>query len=131
MEKDQVGSDAAVDSQEEGSSSPNEQQPLQRQKKTRKSGKKTMQKEKKSSSQLPGLDNLPTDSVTNTAQGAVSGVTNTLGSVANNTMDNAQGGQESGGGSKSDTLRLRLDLNLEIEIQLKARIHGDLELALL
>lgn len=28
-------------------------------------------------------------------------------------------------------LKLRLDLNLEIEIELKARIHGDLTLALL
>ncbi|OTA52733.1 hypothetical protein K449DRAFT_390715 [Hypoxylon sp. EC38] len=28
-------------------------------------------------------------------------------------------------------LRLRLDLNLEVEVQLKARIHGDLTLALL
>ncbi|KAF3767044.1 hypothetical protein M406DRAFT_350380 [Cryphonectria parasitica EP155] len=32
---------------------------------------------------------------------------------------------------KKNPLKLRLDLNLEIEIELKARIHGDLELALL
>jgi hypothetical protein len=38
-----------------------------------------------------------------------------------------------GGGSKSgsESLKLRLDLNLEVEITLKARIHGDLTLALL
>ncbi|KAI1456698.1 hypothetical protein F4805DRAFT_458487 [Annulohypoxylon moriforme] len=38
--------------------------------------------------------------------------------------------QDQGGGGKSDTLRLRLDLNLEVEVTLKARIHGDLTLAL-
>ncbi|PHH71594.1 hypothetical protein CDD82_6429 [Ophiocordyceps australis] len=51
-------------------------------------------------------------------------VSNTLGSVANATVANS-------GSGKSDTLRLRLDLNLDIEITLKAKIHGDLELALL
>ncbi|KAK6863728.1 hypothetical protein PG995_000256 [Apiospora arundinis] len=43
-------------------------------------------------------------------------------------MQQQQGG---GGGGKSDTLKLRLDLNLEVEVTLKARIHGDLTLALL
>ncbi|KAF8423315.1 hypothetical protein EV426DRAFT_139853 [Tirmania nivea] len=33
--------------------------------------------------------------------------------------------------TKKDPMRLRLDLNLDIEVTLKARIHGDLELALL
>lgn len=33
--------------------------------------------------------------------------------------------------SGKDPLKLRLDLNLEVEIELKARIHGDLTLALL
>lgn len=32
---------------------------------------------------------------------------------------------------KKDPMKLRLDLNLDIEVTLKARIHGDLELALL
>ncbi|PHH60118.1 hypothetical protein CDD81_2120 [Ophiocordyceps australis] len=59
---------------------------------------------------------------------AVDSVSNTLGSVANTTVAKAGGG---GGSGKSDTLRLRLDLNLDIEITLKAKIHGDLELALL
>jgi len=31
---------------------------------------------------------------------------------------------------KNDPMKLRLDLNLEIEVELKARIHGDLTLAL-
>lgn len=33
--------------------------------------------------------------------------------------------------SRSDPISLRLDINLEIEVTLKARIHGDLTLALL
>ncbi|KAJ6259379.1 hypothetical protein Dda_6280 [Drechslerella dactyloides] len=57
-----------------------------------------------------------TDTVSG-ATGAVSGV--------------ASGLTGGGGGQKKDTLRLRLDLNLDIEVTLKARIHGDLELALL
>jgi hypothetical protein len=48
--------------------------------------------------------------------------------VAGNAVQQQQGGGDKG---KSDTLRLRLDLNLDIEITLKAKIHGDLELALL
>ncbi|EGR51045.1 uncharacterized protein TRIREDRAFT_72581 [Trichoderma reesei QM6a] len=77
------------------------------------------------------LDQLPVGGelgqVGQTANGVLGGVTNTLGSVTNNAVDN----QAKGDGGKSDTLRLRLDLNLDIEIQLKAKIHGDLELALL
>ncbi|KAH8912891.1 hypothetical protein BR93DRAFT_122619 [Coniochaeta sp. PMI_546] len=73
------------------------------------------------------LDNLALDSVQNTAGGLVDGVTGALGGVAGNAVQN-QGGGDKG---KSDTLRLRLDLNLDIEITLKAKIHGDLELALL
>jgi hypothetical protein len=72
------------------------------------------------------LDNLALDNVQDTAGGLVGGATGALGNVAGNAV------QEKGGGSgKSDTLRLRLDLNLDIEITLKAKIHGDLELALL
>jgi hypothetical protein len=72
------------------------------------------------------LNNLPLDGVGQTVGNTVGGVTDTLGNVAGNALN--QGG---GGSGKSDTLRLRLDLNLDIEITLKARIHGDLELALL
>lgn len=57
------------------------------------------------------------------------GMPGTMGNVANQAMQQQQ--QGGGGGGKSDTLRLRLDLNLDIEITLKAKIHGDLELALL
>jgi hypothetical protein len=57
------------------------------------------------------------------------GIPGTMGNVANQAMQQQQ--QGGGGGGKSDTLRLRLDLNLDIEITLKAKIHGDLELALL
>lgn len=85
--------------------------------------KKTQQPQAKKRASKTGpssaLDQLPVD-------GAVDGVSNALGSVAGQALD----GQQQGGG-KSDTLRLRLDLNLDIEITLKARIHGDLELALL
>ncbi|OAA64365.1 hypothetical protein SPI_03012 [Niveomyces insectorum RCEF 264] len=71
------------------------------------------------------LDGLPLDNVGNTAQGIAGGVTNTLGNVAGGAV------QDQGGKKSSDTLRLRLDLNLDVEITLKAKIHGDLELALL
>ncbi|CAM1510611.1 Fc.00g009460.m01.CDS01 [Cosmosporella sp. VM-42] len=117
MEKDRVSS-AEVDT--DASSEEAARKPVQRRKK--KGGKR----QKKSSSgpldQLPLGDTIGGDQVGNT----VGGVTNTLGNVAGGALDK---GGDSGG--KSDTLRLRLDLNLDIEIQLKARIHGDLELALL
>ncbi|KAK4040236.1 hypothetical protein C8A01DRAFT_15864 [Parachaetomium inaequale] len=71
------------------------------------------------------LDNLALDNVQNTAGGLVNSATGALGGVAGNAV------QDQKGGGKSDTLRLRLDLNLDIEITLKAKIHGDLELALL
>jgi hypothetical protein len=73
------------------------------------------------------LDNLALDNVQNTAGGLVNSATGALGGVAGNAVQNQGGGD----GGKSDTLRLRLDLNLDIEITLKAKIHGDLELALL
>ncbi|KAF8897259.1 hypothetical protein BD779DRAFT_362148 [Infundibulicybe gibba] len=56
--------------------------------------------------------------VTGAAQGAVSSVGNAVGQVA-------------GGGGGDKPLKLRLDLNLDVDIQLKARVHGDLTLALL
>merc|ERR1712000_174621 len=91
-------------------------------------------REKKSKSSSQALDQIPgVGDVGGTAEGAMSTVSNTLGSVGGGVLGGGQKeqGGESGGGGKSDTLRLRLDLNLDIEIQLKARIHGDLELALL
>ncbi|KAH0559553.1 hypothetical protein GP486_003929 [Trichoglossum hirsutum] len=66
------------------------------------------------------------DSVTDTAKGLTQSAGETLRGVTGSALTN-----EKKGGDKSDTLRLRLDLNLDIEITLKARIHGDLELALL
>ncbi|KAK4244901.1 hypothetical protein C7999DRAFT_34775 [Corynascus novoguineensis] len=72
------------------------------------------------------LDNLALDNVQNTAGGLVNSATGALGGVTGNAVQ--QQGQKDGG--KSDTLRLRLDLNLDVEITLKAKIHGDLELAL-
>ncbi|KAK4225391.1 hypothetical protein QBC38DRAFT_511111 [Podospora fimiseda] len=72
------------------------------------------------------LDSLALDNVGQTAGGLVNSATGVLGGVAGQAVD-----QKGGGGGKSDTLRLRLDLNLDIEITLKAKIHGDLELALL
>ncbi|KAK2067647.1 hypothetical protein P8C59_001366 [Phyllachora maydis] len=77
---------------------------------------------------LGGLGGL--DGVQNTAGGLVNGATGALGGLGG--LGGLAGGQQGGGGGgKSDTLRLRLDLNLDIEITLKAKIHGDLELALL
>merc|ERR1712000_212182 len=96
------------------------------------------QEKSKKSKKSSALDQLPTGGVTDgvgeTADNALSSVSNTLGSVGGQALNKQQGGdeeEESGGGGKSDALRLRLDLNLDVEIQLKARIHGDLELALL
>ncbi|KAI1436507.1 hypothetical protein GGR50DRAFT_701801 [Xylaria sp. CBS 124048] len=62
----------------------------------------------------------------------------TAGNLVNSTQDtlaNVAGAalapMGNGGGAKNDTLKLRLDLNLDVEVTLKARIHGDLTLALL
>lgn len=119
LEKTQTPpAEADSDSGEESSPPP----PPRREKKLRKSAKRPGK-----GSSLP-LDQLPVSGVEDTAGKALGGVTNALGSVANNAVDQKEQG---GGGGKSDTLRLRLDLNLDIEIQLKAKIHGDLELALL
>lgn len=117
MEKDRVSNE--VDSDDNSLSSEEPPKPAPRRTK-----KKSKSKRSKREQSGP-LDSLPVggDSV----GGALGGVTNTLGGVTNNAVDQQKGD----GGGKSDTLRLRLDLNLDIEIQLKARIHGDLELALL
>ena len=57
------------------------------------------------------------------------------GNPAGNAGEGAVAGQKSGGGEsemmKQDGLKLRLELNLDIEIELKAKIYGDLTLALL
>jgi len=77
-----------------------------------------------------GLTNAP-----NQALGQVGDTVNGVGDTAKGLIGGATGAL--GGGAKKeesgdkDTLRLRLDLNLEIEVTLKARIHGDLTLALL
>lgn len=129
MEKPEQRSAAEESADEEVSpqNSAEEAQPPARRKKSKNPADK--KKKKKSQGQSQALDQLPIgglDGVGDTAQNAVSGVTGALGSVAGGALQ--QGG---GDGGKSDTLRLRLDLNLDIEVQLKARIHGDLELALL
>ncbi|KAI4865995.1 hypothetical protein F4820DRAFT_418314 [Hypoxylon rubiginosum] len=72
---------------------------------------------------------LPVNNVGETANNLANSATGTLGNVAGGVLN--QGGGGGGDGGKSDTLRLRLDLNLEVEVTLKARIHGDLTLALL
>lgn len=87
----------------------------------------------------------PVSNVTN----QVLDTTNQVGDLAQNTVGNAVGGvgNAAGGavgavgntassatgqkGKNKDALSLRLDLNLDIEVTLKARIHGDLTLALL
>lgn len=118
MEKPKEHVDAADESAEEdasnNSASAEETTPL-RKKKTRK-GKKALQKSSGSSSALKGVDYQRQQQQQQQQQMQ---------------QQQQQQPQEQGGGGKSDTLKLRLDLNLEIEIQLKARIHGDLELALL
>ncbi|KAJ3278303.1 hypothetical protein HK104_002465 [Borealophlyctis nickersoniae] len=63
------------------------------------------------------------------ALGPVSNIANGLTETAGNLGNSAlQGGEENGG---KKPLRLRLDLNLDVEIEIKARIHGDITLALL
>lgn len=120
LEKDRVSSDV-----ESETASVEEVQPKPR--RTKKKGTKVARRQQQQQQQSGPLDQLPLgglggDTVGNT----LGGVTNTLGGITGSAVD-----QQGGGGSKSDTLRLRLDLNLDVEIQLKARIHGDLELALL
>lgn len=127
MEKPQKTTSQGAESGDEETGnttgSAEETTPLRREKKTRK------KKSKKSKGDGMALDQLPVGGVQDTANNTLGNVSNTLGSVGNKALDQKQ---DSGGDSgKSDTLRLRLDLNLDVEIQLKARIHGDLELALL
>ena len=97
----------------------------------RRRGQRTQQRQRQGSGGGPlgGLRDdqlLPTGQVSETAGNLVNGATGTLSNVAGDALNK----QDSRGG-RNDTLRLRLDLNLEVEVTLKARIHGDLELALL
>ncbi|RYP22752.1 hypothetical protein DL767_008979 [Monosporascus sp. MG133] len=99
----------------------------------RRRGQRTQQKQRQGGGGGPlggltGDQLLPTGQVGETAGNLVNGATGALSNVAGGALNKQDGG---GGGGKSDTLRLRLDLNLEVEVTLKARIHGDLELALL
>ncbi|KFA70553.1 hypothetical protein S40285_08370 [Stachybotrys chlorohalonatus IBT 40285] len=121
-----------VDSLEEESQSAEDTQPIRRQGDKKKKSRKSRQREQPQNQQLQQqgqqggpLGGLPVGG------DALGGVQNTVGGVTGGLLGGGQQESSSGGGGKSDTLRLRLDLNLEIEIQLKARIHGDLELALL
>lgn len=109
-----------------------EEQPKQRSKKSKKT--KSSKRKQQSSGGGGPLDKLPVGGLggDQLPVGGVGDVGNTVGGVTD-TLGGVTGGLTGGGGGDDgkDTLRLRLDLNLDIEIQLKARIHGDLELALL
>jgi hypothetical protein len=68
------------------------------------------------------------------ATDAAEGVVDTVGKTANKVADTAGGVTNAVAGQQSSDdkpLRLRLDLNLDVEIELKARVHGDVTLALL
>jgi len=73
----------------------------------------------------------PVSELGNEVSKATGQVTDTVSGATGAVSGVASGLTGGGGGQKKDTLRLRLDLNLDIEVTLKARIHGDLELALL
>ncbi|KAF4981366.1 hypothetical protein FZEAL_2796 [Fusarium zealandicum] len=127
MEKERV----SAESDDQTMSS---EEPPKRERRSKKKGKSSRRKREQQQQQQSQqqqssgpLDQLPVGGgdVGNT----LGGVTNTLGGLTGGGEQQQSGG--GGGGGGSDTLRLRLDLNLDIEIQLKARIHGDLELALL
>ncbi|KAI8637187.1 hypothetical protein BD408DRAFT_447811 [Parasitella parasitica] len=88
-------------------------------KKSSQKKEKTRKPKKKKSSKSKGLGlikNDPLDTLSGLGEGAIGG-------------GGQQGQQGSGGGQQP--LSLRLDLNLEVEITLKARVHGDVTLALL
>ncbi|KAF3941764.1 hypothetical protein ABW19_dt0202547 [Dactylella cylindrospora] len=73
----------------------------------------------------------PVSELGNEVSKATGQVTDTVSGATGAVSGVASGLTGGGGGQKKDTLRLRLDLNLDVEVTLKARIHGDLELALL
>lgn len=115
------------DSAEEAEAAPQPQPSRRRRQRTQ-----TQQQQQQSGGPLGGVgvggvdQLLPVNNVGETANNLTNSATSTLGNVAGGVLN--QGG---GGEGKSDTLKLRLDLNLEVEVTLKARIHGDLTLALL
>lgn len=69
-----------------------------------------------------------TQQVGDLARGVVGGVGGAVGPTISGLTNTGGGGGKPKG---KDALSLRLDLNLEVEVTLKARIHGDLTLALL
>jgi len=71
---------------------------------------------------------VPVDNALGNVTNTATGLANTAGQTLQGATGQALSNQ---GGKNKDTLRLRLDLNLDVDITLKARIHGDLELALL
>ena len=89
-------------------------------KKTKSKKEKVPKKKKKSSSKkskgLGLIKNDPTETLSGLGDGVIGG---------------GQQQQQQGGGGGQQPLSLRLDLNLEVEITLKARVHGDVTLALL
>ncbi|KAG2194859.1 hypothetical protein INT46_004282 [Mucor plumbeus] len=89
-------------------------------KKSSQKKEKTKKPKKKKSSKSKGLGlikNDPTETLSGLGDGVIGGG-----------QQQQQGG---GGGGGQQPLSLRLDLNLEVEITLKARVHGDVTLALL
>jgi hypothetical protein len=122
MEKGRVSSQ---DMESESS----EEQPQQVQRQGKKRSNVARRQSRQQQQQQPGsLEQVPVPGdVSNNVDNNLRDDTNTLGNMSNSAVQQ-QGGDD---GGKNDALRLRLDLNLDIEIQLKARIHGDLELALL
>lgn len=76
---------------------------------------------------LPDLDE--TEDTGRAVTGTASNTVNKGGSQGGEVDKDDGGGGGGGGGDKP--LKLRLDLNLDVEVELKARVHGDLTLALL
>lgn len=94
-------------------------------KKSSQKKEKTKKPKKKKSSKSKGLGlikNDPTEVLSGLGDGVIGG--------GGQQQQQQQGGGGGGGGGQQP-LSLRLDLNLEVEITLKARVHGDVTLALL
>ncbi|KAI8080233.1 uncharacterized protein B0P05DRAFT_540492 [Gilbertella persicaria] len=87
-------------------------------KKSSSKDKKSKKSKKKRSSKSNSL--VPSDQLSGLTDGVIGG-------------GQQQQQQQQGGGGKGgqQPLSLRLDLNLDVEITLKARVHGDVTLALL
>ncbi|GAN10420.1 hypothetical protein MAM1_0353c09961 [Mucor ambiguus] len=90
-------------------------------KKSSQKKEKTKKPKKKKSSKSKGLGLIKNDPL------------ETLNGLGDGVIGGGQQQQGGGGGGKDgqQPLSLRLDLNLEVEITLKARVHGDVTLALL